>query len=333
MRNTVNDRNGSGYGLPRLAIGIPVYNGEAYIASVLDCFAAQTFGDYEIVVCDNASTDGTYDICVQYASRDPRVRVYRNEKNLGAIGNFNRVFELSSRTEFFRWAASDDLCHPRYLESCIRILDENPDVVLAHSAVAFIDGRGAEFPRDPKSGDYIDPLTGIRRPADGPEIGDSGSPLLRYWQVLAHAQWGTHMFGVIRRPALERTRLMMNFPSSDRPMLAELALLGRFKSSNECLFSKRFHENVSWALSKKDLKAFLATGDNSYAQRPRQLLAYLTTVDGKPVGFMTKLICRAMVIAHSARTVMRAAIGKAAAEAADGTKWRQSAKTTTAVNS
>ena len=108
---------------PRLSIGLPVYNGERYLAEAFDCFLAQTFQDFEIIVCDNASTDHTAEICRSYAERDPRIRYYRNGKNLGAIPNFNRVFELS-RSPLFKWAAHDDLYHPRYMETCIRILDD-----------------------------------------------------------------------------------------------------------------------------------------------------------------------------------------------------------------
>ena len=65
------------------------------------------------------------------------------------------------------------------------------------------------------------------------------------------------MFGVVRRELLQQTSLLPNFASSDRAMLAELALLGRFRCANERLFLKRFHANVSYALSYKDLKGFL----------------------------------------------------------------------------
>ena len=139
---------------PRLSIGLPVYNGERYLAEAFDCFLAQSFQDFEIIICDNASTDRTAEICRSYAQRDPRLRYYRNEKNLGAIPNFNRVFELS-RSRFFKWAAHDDLYHPRYIETCIRILDENPDVILAHSKTAFVDDRGAPFPVDPATGERV----------------------------------------------------------------------------------------------------------------------------------------------------------------------------------
>ena len=79
---------------PRLSIGMPVYNAERYLAEALDGFLAQTFQDFEINVSDNASSDRTAEICRSFAERDPRIRYFRNGKNLGAIPNFNRVFEF-----------------------------------------------------------------------------------------------------------------------------------------------------------------------------------------------------------------------------------------------
>ena len=65
---------------PRLSIGMPVYNAERYLAEALDCFLAQTFQDFDIIVSDNASTDRTAEICRSFAERDPRIRYYRNEE-------------------------------------------------------------------------------------------------------------------------------------------------------------------------------------------------------------------------------------------------------------
>jgi len=94
--------------VPKLSIGLPVNNGEEFLPEVLDCFLARTFEDVEIIICDNASTDRTPRICRDYSERDPRARYIRNERNLGAVANFNRVFELST-TPLFKWAAHDDL--------------------------------------------------------------------------------------------------------------------------------------------------------------------------------------------------------------------------------
>jgi glycosyltransferase involved in cell wall biosynthesis len=83
--------------LPKLSIGLPVYNGEKFLSEALDRFLAQTFKDFEIIICDNASTDRTPQMCREYAERDPRVRYCRDERNLGSVANLNRVFAYRRR--------------------------------------------------------------------------------------------------------------------------------------------------------------------------------------------------------------------------------------------
>ena len=158
----------------RLTIGLPVYNGERYLPQTLSCVLAQTFGDFELIVCDNASGDNTKEICLDFASHDSRLRYVHNERNLGAIPNFNRAVELGS-APFFKWTAHDDLYSPSYLAECMAILERSPDVVLAHSATAFIGEDGEEFAWDSTTGSYVDPLTGIYQRPDSPDIGKSTS--------------------------------------------------------------------------------------------------------------------------------------------------------------
>ena len=305
----------------RLSIGMPVYNGERYLAETFECFLAQTFQDFEIIVCDNTSTDRTAEICRSFAQRDPRIKYHRNEKNLGAIQNFNKTFELS-RSPLFKWVAHDDVYHPHYLQTCVHILDGNRDVVLAHSRTAFIDDCGKPFPGDPETGRYIDPRTGVPQTADSPTIANSPVAILRFWQVLSHARWGTHMFGVMRREALQKTHLVPDFAGGDRAMLAELALLGRFQCSNDVLFSKRFHESVSWSLNQKELLKWLNTDGKAYSRRARQLKAYYGAPRGKPVGLISKAACTALVTVHTAKTAVQAIAGKEARNAAQGLVWR-----------
>src|SRR2546425_2356723 len=126
---------------PRVSVGMPVYNGERYLAEAVDSLLAQTYEDFELIICDNASTDRTGEIARSYAARDTRVRYARNEKNLGAGGNFRRGFALASG-EYFRWAASDDVCAPQSLARCVEVLDQEPAAVLAYPSTRFIDEHG-----------------------------------------------------------------------------------------------------------------------------------------------------------------------------------------------
>ena len=106
-------------------------------------------------------------------------------------------------------------------------------------------------------------------------------------------------------------------------MLAELALLGRFRCPNEVLFSKRFHESASCHLSEKELVGWLSTDGKAYSRRARQLKAYFSTPQGKPVGILTKAGCVGLVAAHSVKIAAQAVAGKDARRAAQGLAWRK----------
>lgn len=312
-------------GSPRLAVvglGLPVYNGERFLGPTIECFLGQTFGDFELVICDNASTDATEEIARSFCARDRRLRYSRNERNLGAVPNFNRALMLSD-APLFKWIAHDDLHHKDYLETCVSILNRYPDTVLAHSAALFIDERGAPFPIDPATGASIDPRTGAHQRPDSPLVADSPFPVERFRQVLAEARWGSHMFGVIRRAALAQTRLVPDFASGDRVMLAELALLGRFRASHEPLFQKRFHEAASWALDQRELKSFMNTDGRAYSRRRRQLEAFFSAPWNKPIGLPSKIACTALVAQHAVRTAVQAAAGKEDRNAKQGRIWRR----------
>ena len=92
---------------PRVSFGLPVRNEEKCIRRCLDSILAQTFTDFEVVVCDNASTDGTRKILEKYAARDSRVRLFLNEENIGQIENCNLVVRVS-RGEYFSWIGAND---------------------------------------------------------------------------------------------------------------------------------------------------------------------------------------------------------------------------------
>jgi glycosyltransferase involved in cell wall biosynthesis len=285
------------YPTPRVSIGLPVYNGARLLPQALSSLLGQTQGDFEVIICDNASTDETQQICVEHAARDRRIRYVRNERNLGANANFNRTVALA-RAPYFKWAAHDDLYEPSYLATCVGILDRRPDTVLAHCATAFIDDEGREFAWEDAANAYIDPRTSVRLYPDSIDIGSGRSASARFWQVLSRALWGSHMFGVIRRPVLLRTHLLENYVSSDRAMLGELALLGRFEASPERLFKKRIHRQGSWVLDQKELRAFLSTSDQSYSRRGRQLKAFFAAPSDKPLPMAEKALCAGMVGVH-----------------------------------
>lgn len=211
---------------PKVSVGLPVYNGENFLEEALDSLLGQTFEAFELIISNNASTDRTEEICQAYAAQDKRVRYFRNEKNIGAAGNYTRVFELASG-KYFKWAAHDDVCKPDYLARCLEVLDRDPSVVLCHSLTANIDENSQCL----MIWDAI------------PEL-DSQIPHNRFRQALA-LQETFFVWGLIRRTSLEKTSLLGSFTGHDRPLLSRLSLLGRFYQIPEVLFLQREHNKKS----------------------------------------------------------------------------------------
>jgi glycosyltransferase involved in cell wall biosynthesis len=119
---------------PLVSIGMPVYNGERFIREALDSVLGQTYENLEVIISDNASTDSTGAICLEYTARDQRIQYHRNAVNLGVIANFRRVFELSSG-DYFMWACADDLRPATAVENCVEALLRDSSAVMAHGAV------------------------------------------------------------------------------------------------------------------------------------------------------------------------------------------------------
>ncbi len=212
--------------MPRVSIGLPVYNGEDFVAEAIEWLLSQTYEDFELIILDNASTDRTAEICRDYARRDSRIRYHRNAKNIGPCGNFNEAFHLA-RGEYFKWAAHDDCCAPNYLRRCVEGLDGNQDAALCHSLARIIDDEGKPVK------DYD---SGMQR-LTSPRVKERFAELL----VVEHACF--EVFGLIRRDVLEKTSLIESYMGSDRLLLAELSLYGKLLTVPERLFLSRDHSD------------------------------------------------------------------------------------------
>jgi glycosyltransferase involved in cell wall biosynthesis len=195
--------------------------------AAIESLLAQTYSDFELIISDNASTDGTEEICQSFVKLDSRIQYRRSEVNRGAAWNFNRAFQLS-RGYYFKWAAHDDLQHPWFLQRCVSVLEQDPSVVLSFSRTQFIDDDGM-------------PIREYKFPVDV----NSAS---RRELFLVYAGGGHivhEIFGVIRAEALRASPLIGSYVGSDLVLLAALALRGRFHQVPEVLFEHREHKGRS----------------------------------------------------------------------------------------
>ena len=107
-----------------ISIAMATYNGEEILEKQLDSILLQTIQDFEIVVCDDQSKDSTWNILEQYAKRDKRFHIYRNEKNLGFKKNFEKAIGLT-QGDYIALCDQDDIWYPRHLEILLNNIGNN----------------------------------------------------------------------------------------------------------------------------------------------------------------------------------------------------------------
>jgi glycosyltransferase involved in cell wall biosynthesis len=227
---------------PKVSIGLPVFNGERYLAGALQCLLQQDYDDLEIILSDNASTDLTEAICRDFAARDPRIRYYRNETNTGASGNYNRVFELA-RGQFFKWMSHDDECHPALIRRCLEVFEQGPPTTVL------------VFPQ----AEIIDEMGRLKYHSPDKISSSSPRPFKRLTRVLWASAFGHPLWGLIKPEALRHTRLMGRI-EADHVLLGELALLGHLIEIPEVLYRMRRHPRCATEISRS-ARALLAWHD------------------------------------------------------------------------
>jgi glycosyltransferase involved in cell wall biosynthesis len=262
----------SEYLQPKVSIGMPVCNGARWLSDAIQSHLAQTFDDFELVISDNCSDDGSWEICLAWAARDPRIRVSRTRQRVGAFENFNIVYR-QSRGEYFRWASCNDVSLPTLLEKAVAVLDADPRVVLCCTRCDLIDERGELIEHDPVSMHLDDP-----------------HPIVRWTTFLRRVKLNNAEQGLIRRAVLARTMLQRNFYNNDTWMVAELALYGQFHEIPEFLFQRRMTHGAATRLrSTKELLLFWAPGgEGMRLQALRRLRAQARMILKAPIGWREK---------------------------------------------
>jgi len=267
---------------PRVSIGLPIYNGQDFLEQSLDSLLAQTYTNFELIISDNGSTDRSVEIVHKRQATDPRIRLYLNDANLGAMKNFNRVFELA-RGEYFKWAAHDDIHASDYLQRCVDILDGNPDVVLAYARAKDIDENGET----------------LRFKSHGLRTSHA-SAHVRFADLIRLDYSCEAIFGLMRTKEMRRTCLLGDYSDCDRVMLAELGLAGRFHEIPDYLFIHRNHANRS-VMQYKSRQTRGAWFDPSRAGRPvfpynRELRGFVDAIRKSRISIVEKMRCLGLLV-------------------------------------
>ncbi|MDH3671273.1 MAG: glycosyltransferase family 2 protein [Gammaproteobacteria bacterium] len=207
--------------LPLVSIGVPVYNEERFLTESLESLQAQDYGNLEIIIADNASTDNTPQICRRIAAADDRITYHRFEENCGITENFRRTLRLSSGS-YFMWAAGHDIWSSNLISECVSLLSSEPQAVIAFGSSQWIDDHGNPILR---SSGWTD-----TRGMDC--VG-------RFHSVL----WGNMhpVLGLIRAEALRRARTVIATAGSDLILLCELVLQGHFVHATKASWYRRDH--------------------------------------------------------------------------------------------
>ena len=262
-----------------ITVGLPVYNGENYVAAAIASLQAQTFEDFILIISDNASEDSTGDICLDAARQDERIEYHRQPSNIGAPANYN--FTLNrSESEFFMWHAHDDLRAPSYLESAYEAMNDWPDASVVFTRAMLIGPGGEPIREKPRPDSLL---------ADRPHARLRAAITSRHADIV--------LFGLMRRNLLELTGKHGSFMGGDRLLIAELALLGRFVELEDILFFNRDHPDryVRMERSRETERLRAAWWDPEKAGKitmPRWqgFFSYLSAVRSHPLSSRDRLL-------------------------------------------
>lgn len=227
---------------PKVVIGLPVYNGQRFVAQAIESHLSQSYGDFVLVISDNGSTDSTPQICRDYASRDPRVRYLRSDQNRGILWNHRRVMEgITSPNQYFRWAAGDDIMEPGLLQAMVDVLDRRADVEAIVPDTKNIDMEGNIVGTMDRKLDL-----------------QSADPCERARDIL----WGGYQmviaFGLFRTSTLQCLRTRPDYLGWDFVFVWELALRGLMVQPRGPVLLRRYHPGaMSHVKTKKEMKKWV----------------------------------------------------------------------------
>jgi hypothetical protein len=252
---------------PLVSIGLPVRNGEQYLGEAAHSVLDQDYGRLELVICDNASDDGTQEICRRLAKADSRVRYHRHAQDIGLVPNFNSALQRACGT-YFKWMGDDDRLAPTFVSRCAEILDDDAELILVTTQQAHVRSDGTV-----ESASYDGTRLRSARPVDR---FTEWLRLLNESRLLLDP-----LYGMMRRaPVAGVPRPVMVF--EDQIFAARLALAGPFGHVGEVLSYRRARPSARLADIARRLGVPSWQASAATTLQCRELLAAIREADLSP---------------------------------------------------
>jgi glycosyltransferase involved in cell wall biosynthesis len=243
----------------KVLVGLPVYNGQKYLGAAIESHLAQSFGDFNLVISDNGSTDATPEICARYASQDQRITYLRSPQNRGILWNHRRVLELiESPRQYFRWAGADDIMELGLLQAMVEVLDIRPEVQAVVPNTKNIDEQGNIIASMP-----------ITLDLQSPDVFERAHTVLvaEFQHVVA--------YGLLRASTLRLMRTGPNYIGWDPVFIWELALRGQVVQPPGPALLRRFHAgSISRVKTAKEMRKWVEPNAQSGMNFPHWTWAY-----------------------------------------------------------
>ena len=221
----------------KISLGLPVYNEVRFLNSTLQSIFAQTYEDFELIIVDNASIDGSFELLEKIAKEDSRVKLFRNEKNLGMIKNFNLTFQYSTG-DYFMWMGAHDIYESNYLSQLVeKLTGGNFTHDLVFSNVSHIDSKGTVITKKKEVGFEFNNPNFISRMVKLP------------WVIRG---CGDMVMGIFSRRALERTgQFSESVLWPDNLLIQQIASMGKIARVDQVARSRRYfreEEFANWSM-------------------------------------------------------------------------------------
>jgi glycosyltransferase involved in cell wall biosynthesis len=241
---------------PLISIAMTVFNAASFLAKSIESLLAQDYKNFELIISDNASEDGSSDICQEFAKRDNRIQYYRNTTNMGPARNSYKAADLCSG-DFIMPAADHDMYHPNFISRLLELLQQDESVVLAYSRSVYIDENDKTIELMP---DVVD-TRGL-------------GVCQRFSKIIWEFGWMNMVYGLYRTEVFKTVWHASPTIGADHVMIAKLCLLGSIAQIDEPLFYRRRNrpEEDTQECTKRQMALFV--GSNYEALIPWTRLAY-----------------------------------------------------------